>query len=175
MITYLHKIIKIGRSIWSLLPFAVAFLNLAYLFCVQIIRKQLCFDIFSTFWKFYDWNLYYTGIYCCLEYIYVKSGFLKKWSLLPFAGVGQNYFTNCWQGAAFRIILKALFRATTKNNSRLARSAYSCWQGAAFSLWLVTGCPICLCNFFVLKKSELLLTKAWQFQTCQMAKSLKFL
>ena len=51
MITNLHKIIKIGQIIWSLLPFAVVFLKLAYLFCVQIVRNQLCFDIFFNFLK----------------------------------------------------------------------------------------------------------------------------
>ena len=51
MITNSHKIIKIWQIIWSLLPFAVVFLKLAYLFCVQIVRQQLCFNIFSTFGK----------------------------------------------------------------------------------------------------------------------------
>ena len=51
MITNLHKIIKIGQIIWSLLPFAVVFLKLAYLFCVEIVRKQLCFNFFFNFWK----------------------------------------------------------------------------------------------------------------------------
>ena len=47
MITNLHKNNKIGQIIWSLLPFAVVFLKLAYLFCVQIVRKQQCFTFFS--------------------------------------------------------------------------------------------------------------------------------
>ena len=51
MVTNLHKIIKIGQIIWSLLPFAVVFLKLAYLFCVQIVRKQQCFNIFFNFLK----------------------------------------------------------------------------------------------------------------------------
>ena len=49
----------------------------AYRFCVQIVRKEHCFNIvffFSTSWKFYGLNLYYTGRYCCLEYV-------KKWIL----------------------------------------------------------------------------------------------
>ena len=74
MITNLHKIIKIGQIIWSLLPFAVVFLKLAYLFGVQIVRKQLCFNFFfQLLEKFYGLNLCYTGRYCCLEYIYVKK------------------------------------------------------------------------------------------------------
>ena len=50
----------------------------------------------------------------------------------------------------------------------MARSAYDCWQGAAFSLWLIS-------NLLVMKKSEILLTKAWQFQTCPTTNPLKFL
>ena len=73
MITNLHKIVKIGQIIWSLLPFAVVFLKLAYLFCVQIVMKQLCFNFFQLLEKFYGLNLCYTGRYCCLEYIYVKK------------------------------------------------------------------------------------------------------
>ena len=46
MITNLHKIIKIGQIIWSLLPFAVVFLKLAYLFYVQNVRKQQYFNVF---------------------------------------------------------------------------------------------------------------------------------
>ena len=46
MMTNLHKIIKIGHIIWSLLPFAVVFLKTAYLVCVQIVRKQQCFYFF---------------------------------------------------------------------------------------------------------------------------------
>ena len=67
-------------------------------------------------------------------------------------------------------------RESNHNNySRLARYAYDCWQGAAFSLWLITGSFICLNNLFVLKKSELLLANAWQFQTCPTKILLKFL
>ena len=51
MVTNLHKTIKIGLIIWSLLPFAVIFLKLAYLFCVQIVRKQQCFNMFFNFLK----------------------------------------------------------------------------------------------------------------------------
>ena len=43
MITNLHKIIKIGQIIWSLLPFAVVFLKLAYLFCVQNRKEATMF------------------------------------------------------------------------------------------------------------------------------------
>ena len=39
---------------------------------------------------------------------------------------------------------------------------------------ILTGSLICLSNLFVLKKSELLLMKAWQFQTCPTANLLKF-
>ena len=106
----------------------------------------------------------------------------------------QNYLTNnsnynnynrlarsaydCWQRAAVSLWLitnyfKGSFQSHHNNYSRFARSAYDCWQGAAFSLWLITGSLICLSNLFVLKKSELLLTKAWQFQFCPMANQLK--
>ena len=71
MITNLHKIIIIWPIIWSLLTFAMVFLKLAYLLCVQIVRKQQCLDIcFSIFWS-------KAGRYCCLEYIYVKKRILK--------------------------------------------------------------------------------------------------
>ena len=94
MITNLHKIIKIGHIIWSLLPFAVVFLKLAYLFCVQIVRKQLCFNFFSTFGKFYGLNLCYTGRYCCLEYIYVKKWILKKMVITSFCR-GRAAYLEC--------------------------------------------------------------------------------
>ena len=82
--------------------------------------------------------------------------------LLLERGSLQNYF-------------KGSFQSHHNNYSRLVRSAYVCWQGAAFSLWLITLSLICLSNLFILKKSELLLTKAWQFQTCRMVNLLKFL
>ena len=85
MITNLHKIIKIGQIIWSLHPFAVVFLKLAYLFCVQTVRKQLSFNFFFQLSeKFYGLNLCYTGRYCCLEYIYVKKWILKKMVITSF-------------------------------------------------------------------------------------------
>ena len=52
-VTLHNKINKIGQGIWSLLPFAMVFLKLAYIFCVQIVKKQLCLNIFfSNFCSF---------------------------------------------------------------------------------------------------------------------------
>ena len=81
MITNLHKIIKLGQIIWSLLPFAVVFLKLAYLFCVQIVRKQLCFNFFfQLLEKFYGLNLCYNRkillfkIHLCQKVDFEKNG-----------------------------------------------------------------------------------------------------
>ena len=88
MITNLHKIIKIGQIIWSLLPFAVVFLKLAYLFCVQIVRKQLCSNFFfSTFGKvLWFKSLLYRKIllfriHLCQKVDFEKNGhyFLLPW------------------------------------------------------------------------------------------------
>ena len=87
MITNLHKIIKIGQIIWSLLPFAVVFLKLVYLFCVQIVRKQLCFNFFSTFGKvLWFKSLLYRKIllfriHLCQKVDFEKNGhyFLLPW------------------------------------------------------------------------------------------------
>ena len=87
MITNLHKIIKIEHIIWSLLPFAVVFLKLAYPLYVQIVRKQLCFNMFFNFLKvFWFKPLLYMKIllfrvYLCQKVDFGKNGhyFLLPW------------------------------------------------------------------------------------------------
>ena len=51
MITNLHQINKIWQIIWPLLPFAMKFskVKLVNSFCVQIIRKQQCLNLYSNF------------------------------------------------------------------------------------------------------------------------------
>ena len=114
MISYLHKTIKIGWIIWSLLPFAVVFLKLEFLFCVQIVRKQQCFDIFSTFSKFCGlrvrtvakrhaiFNVYcilYSGFMCQATVIF---GITKVGSLVLNTLASWNCFTykNLFQNGA---------------------------------------------------------------------------
>ena len=78
MITNLHKIIKIGHIIWSLLPFAVVFLKLANLLYVQIARKQLFFNMFFNFLRVL-WlkPLLYTKILLFRVYLCQKVDFGK--------------------------------------------------------------------------------------------------
>ena len=58
--------------------------------CTNRQEATMFYLFFQLLEKFYGLNLCYTGRYCCLEYIYVKKWILKKWSLLPFALVGQH-------------------------------------------------------------------------------------
>ena len=95
MITNLHKIIKIEQIIWSLLPFAVVFLKLAYFFvCVQIVREQQYINFFFNFLKVYGLNLYYAWRYCCLEYIYIKKWILKILVITSFCRGRAEYIPN---------------------------------------------------------------------------------
>ena len=49
LVLWLH--LGLGNEKYNLLPFAMVFLKLAYLFCVQIVRKQQCLNIIFNYLK----------------------------------------------------------------------------------------------------------------------------
>ena len=93
MIANLHEINQTGQIMRSLLPFAMAFLKLAYILCVQIVRKQLCLHNFSQLFGGFMVKTLLRQINILVlnvSIIYVKKmDFEKKWPLHPFAMVGQ--------------------------------------------------------------------------------------
>ena len=58
MITNLHKIGEIGQVIWSLLPFAMVFVKLAYIFCTNDKEVTLFEHLFQLSDGFCGLNLY---------------------------------------------------------------------------------------------------------------------
>ena len=80
-----------------------------------------------------------------------------------------------WKSKESKIWVRmTYFRATTIITAEWRGLLMTVGKGQP-SAYDSTGFLIYLSNLFVLKKSELLLMKAWQFQTCPTANPIKFL